>query len=408
MHKTSPFQLFFENPIVLRIFVFTMIAGFLNGIPDVIFNFYILGLGYDNAVTGQMASLVRMSGFVFGIPIGMAVDRIGSIRTMQIGAGANILVWLALLFAPNLLVMQVAYFCSGTFFTIATVAAITALSTLGSGAHRAQLIGMNFTLITVLGFVGSLVAGFLPSLVAPWLGAGPTDVVAYRATLAVLVAASAGALLPLLGVSQRVHAFHAERGVQGDDEVSVPLLGTIWLTAGYFIVGLGGGILHPFMNVYFRDIYALPDAIIGIIVASFTLLMGVGGVLGGRLVARYGVRPVVVWAAILCLPFCLGLLSTQLSVAVGGYFVLCLLIGMVFPYMDMLLFQAVATRQRGVVKSISTMAWSIGWAIAAYASGLLQQDGNWQVLIILSALGYAGCGVAFGLIPFKPVSRRIS
>ncbi|MFM2309674.1 MAG: hypothetical protein RLY87_1796 [Chloroflexota bacterium] len=408
MHKTSPFQLLFENPIVLRIFVFTMIAGFLNGIPDVIFNFYILGLGYDNAVTGQMASLVRMSGFVFGIPIGMAVDRIGSIRTMQIGAGANILVWLALLFAPNLLVMQVAYFCSGTFFTIATVAAITALSTLGSGAHRAQLIGMNFTLITVLGFVGSLVAGFLPSLVAPWLGAGPTDVVAYRATLAVLVAASAGALLPLLGVSQRVHAFHAERGVQGDDEVSVPLLGTIWLTAGYFIVGLGGGILHPFMNVYFRDIYALPDAIIGIIVASFTLLMGVGGVLGGRLVARYGVRPVVVWAAILCLPFCLGLLSTQLSVAVGGYFVLCLLIGMVFPYMDMLLFQAVATRQRGVVKSISTMAWSIGWAIAAYASGLLQQDGNWQVLIILSALGYAGCGVAFGLIPFKPVSRRIS
>jgi MFS family permease len=408
MHKTSPFHLFFENQIVLRIFVFTMIAGFLNGIPDVIFNFYILGLGYDNAVTGQMASLVRMSGFVFGIPIGMAVDRIGSIRTMQIGAGANILVWLALLFAPNLLVMQVAYFCSGTFFTIATVAAITALSTLGSGAHRAQLIGMNFTLITVLGFVGSLVAGFLPSLVAPWLGAGPTDVVAYRATLAVLVAASAGALLPLLGVSQRVHAFHAERGVQGDDEVSVPLLGTIWLTAGYFIVGLGGGILHPFMNVYFRDIYALPDAIIGIIVASFTLLMGVGGVLGGRLVARYGVRPVVVWAAILCLPFCLGLLSTQLSVAVGGYFVLCLLIGMVFPYMDMLLFQAVATRQRGVVKSISTMAWSIGWAIAAYASGLLQQDGNWQVLIILSALGYAGCGVAFGLIPFKPVSRRIS
>jgi predicted MFS family arabinose efflux permease len=93
-------------------------------------------------------------------------------------------------------------------------------------------------------------------------------------------------------------------------------------------------------------------------------------------------------------------------IAIAGYFVVCLLIGMVFPYMDMMLFQAVATRQRGVVKSISTMAWSIGWAIAAYGSGQIQAQGNWQLLIILSACGYAGCGLAFGLIPFKAVTMR--
>jgi MFS family permease len=406
MHMRTSFSQLFANPLVVRIYVFTMIAGFLNGIPDVIFNFYLLGLGYGSEVTGEMASLVRVSGFVFGIPIGIAVDRIGSVRTLQIGAAANILVWAVLLLAPNILVLQIAYFCSGTFFTIATVAGITALSGIGSIADRAQLVGFNFTIITVMGFVGSLVAGFLPAQIAPLLGVGPTDVSAYRATLAILVIASAVALLPLVGLSKKISIFHSDRGVQGDDEHSVPLSKVVVMTIGYFVVGCAGGILHPFLNVYFRDAYTLPDATIGVLVATFTLLMGVGGVLGGRLVTRFGVRTVVVVAGILCLPFCLGLLSTQMIIAIAGYFVVCLLIGMVFPYMDMMLFQAVATRQRGVVKSISTMAWSIGWAIAAYGSGQIQAQGNWQLLIVLSACGYAGCGLAFGLIPFKAVTIR--
>lgn len=395
-----------KHPIVLRLYAFTMIVGFLNGIPDVVFNFYLIALGYGSDVSGQMAGLVRMSGFVFGIPIGIAVDRWGSIRTMQAGAIANIVVWIVLVFAPNLLFIQIAYFCSGTFFSIATVAAITALSAFGSTTDRAQLVGMNFTIITVMGFVGSLVAGFLPGWIGPQWGVAATDVLAYRGTLAVLIVASAAALLPLIGVAAQTVQFHADRGVHGETEVSVPLMNVVVLTVGYFVVGCAGGILHPFLNVYLRDLYALPDGSIGIIVAVFTLLMGIGGVLGGQLVHRFGVRPVVVVAGVLCMPFCLGLLSPQLLIAVGGYFVLCLLIGMVFPYMDMLLFQAVATRQRGVAKSISTMSWSLGWAIAAYASGTIQRTGNWDVLIVISAVGYALCGVLFGVIPFATVRQR--
>ncbi len=394
------------HPIVLRLYVFTMIVGFLNGIPDVVFNFYLIALGYGSEVSGQMAGLVRLSGFVFGIPIGIAVDRWGSIRTMQAGAIANVIVWTILVFAPNVQFIQVAYFCSGVFFSIATIAAITALSAIGSTTERAQLVGMNFTIITVLGFAGSMIAGFLPGWFAPLWGVAATDVIAYRATLGVLVVASAAALLPLIGVAAQTATFHAARGPQGDADVSVSLPRIIAMTLGYFVVGCAGGILHPFLNVYLRDVYALPDGSIGIIVAVFTLLMGVGGIVGGQLVKRYGVRPVVVFASILCLPFCLGLLSPLLTVAVGGYFVLCLLIGMVFPYMDMLLFQAVATRQRGVAKSISTMSWSFGWAIAAYASGMMQRTGNWDAMIVISAAGYALCGVLFGLIPFTAVRRR--
>ena len=394
------------HPIVVRIYVFTMIVGFLNGIPDVIFNFYLLAMGYGSDVTGQMAGLVRMSGFVFGIPIGLAVDRFGSIRTMQIGALINIIVWVVLLTAPSLVFIQVAYFCSGTFFAIATVAAITALSGIGSLTERAQLVGMNFTIITVMGFAGSLLAGFMPGMVAQMMGIAATDVLAYRGTLSVLVAASALSLVPLIGVAKKSASFHSERGIQGDAELSVPLLKVIGMTVGYFVVGCAGGILHPFLNVYFRQFFALGDASIGIIVATFTLLMGIGGIVGGRMVARFGVRRVVVAAGVLCLPFCLGLLSTQLAVAVGGYFMLCLFIGMIFPYMDMLLFQSVATRQRGLVKSISSMSWSIGWGVAAYASGILQMPGNWTMIIIASAVGYALCGVIFGLLPFTPVRHR--
>jgi predicted MFS family arabinose efflux permease len=137
-------------------------------------------------------------------------------------------------------------------------------------------------------------------------------------------------------------------------------------------------------------------------------MMGVGSFVSARLVQRYGERGVVVAAAALAMPFCLGLLVPSVAVAAGGYMLTCFLIGMVFPYMDVLLFRAVATQQRGVVKSISTMSWSLGWSLAAYLSGLLQQNGAWTTLIVVSSFGYVMCAVAFKVVPFSPVARRES
>lgn len=408
MHQDSSAQSPFWQPIAVRIYLFTMLLGVLNAIPEVVFNFYILGLGYDQAVTGEMASLVRLAGVLFGIPLGIAIDRWGSIRAIQAGAVLNAAVWAVLLTTSSLLVMQIAYFFGGLFFSIGTIAAITALSSISSGQVRGQLVAMNFTLITVLGSVGSVVTGFVPGLWAQVLTVAPTDTTAYQATLWLVVGLSVLALLPIRGLSTRLRMHNDERGVVGSDEIPVSLWTAALMTVGYLAIGAAGGMVHPFLNIFFREQFALTDGVIGAVMASFTLMMGAGSFVSARLVQRFGERAVVVLAALLAMPLCLGLLVDVAAVAVGGYMATCFLLGMLFPYMDVLLFRAVATGQRGVVKSISTMAWSLGWSLAAYGSGLLQQSGSWSLVIAIGSVGYVLCGVAFQVIPFNPVQRRES
>ena len=71
------------SPLVWRLMVFAFIIGLTSSLPDILFNFYLLSLGFDNSVAGELASIVRLAGFAMAIPLGIAVDRFGGISTYQ-------------------------------------------------------------------------------------------------------------------------------------------------------------------------------------------------------------------------------------------------------------------------------------------------------------------------------------
>lgn len=381
------------SPVVYRIFVAVAFAGLAGSIPEVIFNFYVQSLGYDNRVAGQLAGVVRLAGFVFGVPLGLMVDRFGGIRAIQAGALLNMLVWIGLVQSTDLTVMRVLYFLAGVFASSVMVGTVPTLTRVVPVEQRAQVLGVNFSLFVLMGFLGALLGGWLPGVVAAFRGISAVSAPAYQAVLSVPIVLSACALLALRGIHARVGALAPQDVSRTADDVtvvaSVPLI--VVMTTGNLTMGFAGGILHPFMNLFFRQQYALADATVGLLVAGLSLALGFGGMFGRPVAQALGPRRGLVVLLGLAAVTGAGTLIPQPWVAYACYALSTFLIGMAFPFFDLLLIASVAPQQRGLTKSVASMQWSIGWATAAFLSGQLQvQYGFWLPIVIFAC----GQGIA--------------
>ena len=73
------------NPPVRRILLHSMLLGFSGSIADLLFNFYLISLGYAADTAGLLATISRVAGVVLGLPIGLLIDRAGARRALLVG-----------------------------------------------------------------------------------------------------------------------------------------------------------------------------------------------------------------------------------------------------------------------------------------------------------------------------------
>jgi len=65
--------------------LFSLMSGFAMGIMRLLFNFYILSLGFDSGTLGLLVALPPIVITVSAIPMGMLGHRIGFRHTLMIG-----------------------------------------------------------------------------------------------------------------------------------------------------------------------------------------------------------------------------------------------------------------------------------------------------------------------------------
>ncbi len=394
------------SPHIWRLFVFTFIVGVATGVPEIIFNFYLASLGFDNAIAGQMVSLTRLSGFLFGIPLGLAVDRFGGIRVIQAISLVNLATWAVLLNTTDLTIIRICYFFAGVLFTAQATAILPLLSRITTPEQRPFVFGVNFALIMSTNSVSAILGGLLPSAFAWLQGIDATSVAAYRQSLASVFVFTILAVLSLTGLRRAMEGTAITDTAHADDSPHAVSIGR-WLIAqrslGRITLGFAGGMLHPFINLYLRQTYGLPDDQIGIIIAVYSFASVVAGLVSGAFIDRLGAQRVVVGAA-------LGIASTMLLafipspvVFVIAYTVSMFMIGQIYPAGDILILRTVPITQRGFTTSINNMFWSLGWAISAILSGWLQVHYGFQVSIVVHIIGMLLTAALFGFQQY-PVS----
>jgi MFS family permease len=376
------------SPPVVRVLTHSLLFGLALSIADLLFNFYLVSLGYAADTAGLLSTVGRGAGMLLGMPVGLLIDRIGAQRALVAGLAVFCGAWALLLQATELWALIAAQFLVGASYILAATSITPLLSSVTTEESRASMFGLNASATLIVGLFGSAVGGVLPTLSAAALGVGPQDTAAYRLALIVVIALSVAAMIPVFGRLPAVEESRPIGATQISDE-RVPIRRLARFAVAGLLLGVGGGAILPFQNLFFREVFGLGDAAVGVVLAVASLGMGVGALVGPPVTRRIGLRQ---GAATLRLIAGFGvtlMLVPALAPAIAGFFLRGLFVAASFPMNDALIMRLTPPRQRGMAASLMSVLWSGGWAATSLVSGAVQIRWGFAPLIVVVALSYA-------------------
>jgi len=357
-----------------RLYLFNVtILGAVMGVFRLIFNFYVLSLGFDEAMLGNLITASSLVALLAALPMGYLSDLIGR-KTSLILSGALISVSILVVaiwqtgeifYAMNIL--------SGIAQSLAGVVMAPFLMENSSENERTYLFSFGQGIQMALSSVGAWVGGYLPGWIGASQGISATSSGAYGAAILMVGIGAALGILPLVFIrspkgktSQRAifapFAYAAQH----------PLLLTK-LILPLLLTSIGAGLIMPFMNVFFRQVYHKPDPVIGALFAWGSLAMGIGLLIAPPLAERFGKIQIVVMTQALSIPFLILLgFSPIFWLSAAAYYIRVALMNMSTPVYQTFVMEHVEPSARATVASLVSMSWNFGWAFSPTISGWLQ------------------------------------
>ena len=376
-------RLFSRN--VWLVLLFGIGTGLTFGVFLFTFNFYVLSLGpgYDEAFLGTLTSAASLATIVVALPAAYLAQRFSPKGVMIVAGLLGAVAYLGLVLFPARLPLVAFRMVAGAAMSLGIVAVAPFLMANTGKRERQWVFSFQAGLSTVASFFGNLMAGFLPGRLGALTGVGPTDTMAYQLTLGSMVALSALSIVPVVFI----------RGAaRGSAAVELPWVqlrryGRVFarFLLPSLVIGLGAGLMQPFMNVYFRNVYGKPDPAIGVVFALGGLAMAVGQFAGPPLADRLGKIRTVMATQALSIPFLmlLGLgawLVPTGRAAAGAVFVVAgvayifrlALMNLSNPVYQTFVLERVPEQAQALSVSLTNLVFQVGWFIMPQVSGQLQ------------------------------------
>jgi MFS family permease len=361
------------------------------GVWAVLFNLFVLRLGYGPEFIGLLSGLGLLAGALVAFPAALVGRRAGP-RAAIIGGLLGSALCIAMLLGVDrlpataragwLIGWLAASFVAAQFFVVNLAPYLMGVTTPTDRNHAFAVAQMAFNVMAV---AGSLAAGLLPGLLAGWSGAsldGPTPygLALWLAPLAYLLGAAA------MTRTRRVTLVGA--GPETIEAGAAPLRFFAFLAVVIFLTFAAIGARMHFFNVYL-------DAGLGVSAARIGAVMALGGVLAAAaplatplLVARIG-TPRAIGLTTLGIAASLLLLGAlpSLSAAALGFLGVGSLLALGDPARNIFGQEAVTPRWRTMTAAIQTFSVSLGWAAMALVGGrVIAARGYASLFFLASAL----------------------
>jgi MFS family permease len=350
-----------------------LLTGATMGVFRLLFNFYILSLGYNEALIGKLITTSNLTALLLSLPMGYLVDLIGRKTALIARSSLLSVAVLAMAGWPS---VGLFYAMNALFGVVQSLSAVTMAPFLmeNSGEEeRTYLFSFSSGLQMGSIFVGNWVGGYLPSWIAASFSMEPTGSEAYGGALLAVGLVSLLGLIPL-GLLRSVKVTPTEYSafaplkyaLERPKQLTKLLLPTL-------VISVGAGLFVPFMNVFFRVVHGQSDQVIGTLFAWGSLAMGIGLLMAPPLAERWGKIKLVVLTQGLSIPF-MALLgfSPLFWMSAGAYYVRMALMNMSNPIYQTFVMEQVEPRARSTVASLYNMMWSFGRAFSPTISGSLQ------------------------------------
>lgn len=391
IHYIQPIRTFQRDA---RLFLWmTVINGIILSGWQLFFNIYMLESGFTREFLGVVNSLPNLAALLLGIPIGRLSDRMGRKQAIVIGILFSSLTFLGQVTFKQPAVIMVMAVLTGIFNMFVIVSISPLMMKLSSVDNRTLLFSLNYGLQTLAGAVGSLFAGQLPSLFGSLLHVGSTSAVAYQVVLMITLLIGTTALIPLWMLREpQTPALQTqpEPGSRSKGLFSGLTRLTIKLATPNFLIGMGAAILIPYMNVFFKDRFAISDSLLGLLFSLSSLFIGVGSLIGPRLSTRLGGKIRTVALTQLGSVLFMLMIGFVPSLGVAGFAFLmrAALMNLSAPLYSAFCMEQTPAQEQGMASSVLNVAWLIGWAVGPYLSGVVQQRYGFSPLFIATTILY--------------------
>jgi MFS family permease len=400
-------RLFSRNARLFMIHVVGMDVIF--GTWTVLFNLYLLAVGFDIAFIGLRILLAAGTRAVFSIPAGLISDRVGRKLSFILGDGMGAVMSVIAISTANPTLLLVTAVIGGAFSALHGVAEPAFMAENSEDFERVHLFSVSDGTRTAAAIIGSALAGLVPLLFA---GADEVAKIGlYRMVAYVGIGGWFASLIPAVMLQQMATPKVAAQGLRAIF-AGVKHPDRIWrLTAPEVLIGLGAGFALPLLNVFFKQNLGSPEVEIGATFAAGQAFLVVGAFLAPLIVARWGKVRSVVFTRMAAIPFILliafspdigSALGSVLTVAGLAHIARITLTNMASPVRSAFAMEILDPGERGTQVGIQMALASALSGLASYIGAQLMSAGDFRTPFFLMAI----CILVANLIFWQFFARR--
>ena len=399
----------FDRDLVLFMFASALVGFCLfGGIFSLLFNLYLLRLGYGPVFVGQVNAIGSLAFALASLPASFIGSRFGNRRSMILGLflaviGHGLVCQAGFISAPH----RPLYILSTQSLALLGISLYIVngfpyLMDMAKPEQRTYVFSVQAALFPLAGFAGSLIGGFLPSYFSALLELPLDHPTPYSHTML------AASILLIAAVIALLNTRHIAKTVATETRQSAAPL-PLRLIALFSCISLlyiaSEGAVRTFFNVYLDTALNIETSLIGILTATGQFLAVPAALLMPYLVQRFGnirtFNGAVACAALTMIP-----LAFIAHWSIAG---LCFMSTMALsairrPAFTVFQQESIPPRWRTTMAGAVAASSGFGYAAIAFGGGYIIEAVGYRSLFLGSAI-LSGFGILFFWVFFRNYSK---
>lgn len=374
-----------------------LIGGIFNGfgfaVFRLLFNLYMKEYGFSESEIGNVLSFGSLGATIIAVPTAFLIERV-HIKKLLVWStiAAGLSYWFQVYFKDLNFIMSFSFLAT-MFITVFRISAAPFFMRNTSAKERIYVFSLNSAIMMFSAFLGSLIGGNLPNLYM-FLNISSNLLSAYEISLYTSVVISIFSLFPFIKITQKRIPVEKLSIFAKLKSYNWKLI--IKLMIPKILVGLGAGLVIPFMNLYFKIEYDLNAGVIGIYFSMLQIAVFLGMMFAPVLIKRFNMVMSIVFTELLSIPFMFILaLTRNINLAVIAFVVRGMLMNMNHPISKNFEMELVKEKEQAFTNAVSMIAWNGTWTVSAKFGGMIIENYSFQYsfyitigLYFLSAASY--------------------
>lgn len=385
-----------------KIFLFSYSLTTVSmGVFSVIFNLYILELGFSTTFLGLLISSHLVATALSLFPGGALCDRIGRRNTFVMSTAFKFVSIVVLCTTQDRYLLVLANSVRGMSSSLSKITVDPFMMEQSNDYERMHLFSVNAALQSFSRMVGTLLGGLLPA----FFGVAVKELIPYQLAVQYQYTLLTAGFFTLLAFFP-LFLIKEKKIRMKPSHVSKPLFSgrrtfVLKITLCSLIIGFGAGVIVPYFNVYFSQVLHATAAQIGIMFSVGELSMGIASLVLPFIVRKFGKVGSLVLTQFLSIPFLLLIMvSTTLFSAFFGFFMRRTLMNLAHPAEKNFYMGEIPEHERGKANSIYQFGSTIFRAVGSDIGGYLLATGNFSHAFQITAFMYV-VGTALFYVFFR-------